>query len=73
MLHEGGWPIVVDEATLIEANELGRVHTDIRVDHTGTAGLAGLLASLRASPGAFRGERIVALFTGEDRRSESDA
>ena len=73
MLHAGGWPIVVDEATLIEANELGRVHTDIRVDHTGTAGLAGLLASGRASPGAFRGERIVVLFTGEDRRSETDA
>ena len=73
MLHEGGWPIVVDEATLVEANELGRGHTEIRVDHTGTAGLAGLLAARRASPGAFRGERIVVLFTGEDRRSETGA
>ena len=62
-----GWPVVVDEATLVEANDLGRRHTGIAVDHTGTAGLAGLLHELRRDPSAWSDDRIVVLFTGEER------
>jgi threonine synthase len=67
MVDTAGWPIVVDEATLIEANALARRHTGIAVDHTGTAGLAGLLHELRRDPSAWPDDRIVVLFTGEDR------
>ncbi|MDR7420912.1 MAG: pyridoxal-phosphate dependent enzyme [Armatimonadota bacterium] len=63
MLNSGGWPVVVDEPTLHEANELGRTATGIDADHTGTAGLAGLLALVRAGTVA-RDERVAVLFTG---------
>jgi threonine synthase len=43
MLQTGGRPIVVDEPTLEQANRLARQLTGIRVDHTGSAGLAGAL------------------------------
>ena len=43
MIATGGYPIVVDDARLIEANALGRSATGIDADETGTAGLAGLL------------------------------
>ena len=43
MLETGGSPVVVDEPTLEEANELAREATGIDVDHTGSSGLAGLL------------------------------
>jgi threonine synthase len=66
MLATGGEAIVVDEATVLEANDLARTHTGIAVDHTGTAGLAGLLHVLRTRPGLVRGDVLVA-FTGEDR------
>jgi threonine dehydratase len=56
-----GSPVVVPERTILEANELGRRTTDIDVDHTGTAGLAGLLA-VRDQVGDD--ERVVVLFTG---------
>ena len=67
MVDTQGWPVVVDEATLVEANDLGRRHTGIAVDHTGTAGLAGLLHELRRDPSAWSDDRIVVLFTGEER------
>lgn len=67
MVDTQGWPVVVDEATLVEANDLGRQHTGIAVDHTGTAGLAGLLHELRRDPSAWSDDRIVVLFTGEER------
>ncbi len=67
MFRNGGEPVVVDEATLIEANKLAREHTGINVDHTGTAGLAGLMQTLRANRGSWQGENIVVLFTGEYR------
>ena len=70
MLRTGGGPIVVDEATLRDANAVARRHTSVAVDHTGTAGLAGLLHVLREDPGAWRGEGVVVLFTGEDRSME---
>jgi len=63
MLASGGYPVVVDEQTLVEANELGRASTRIDVDHTGTSGLAGLIALRRR--GLISGhERIAVLFTG---------
>ncbi len=66
MLATGGEAFVVDEATVHEANALARTHTAVAVDHTGTAGLAGLLHALRTRPGLVHGEVLVA-FTGEDR------
>ncbi len=63
MLATGGAPVVVDERTLSDANELAREATGIDVDHTGSSGLAGLLA-LRAA-GAVRADECVGvLFTG---------
>ena len=43
MLESGGRPVVVGEATLEAANRLARETTRIDADHTGTAGLAGLV------------------------------
>jgi threonine synthase len=64
--RSGGSPIVVEESAVLEANELGRSTTGIDVDHTGTAGLAGLLAVREQ---VADDERIVVLFTGVLRRS----
>ena len=63
MLATGGRPIVVDEETLVQANALARRATGIDVDHTGSAGLAGLLAQ-RATGQIADDERIAVLFTG---------
>jgi threonine synthase len=63
MLRSGGWPLVADEATLERANALARAHTEIPVDPTGSAGLAGLLALA----GHMDGERVGVLFTGVER------
>jgi threonine synthase len=76
MRRTGGRPLVVDEETLERANALGRASTGIDVDHTGTAGLAGLLA-LRDAGEVGDDERIAVLFTGVVRtapakRRESD-
>ena len=48
MLPSGGTAVVVDEATLHAANDLARSTTGIDVDHTGSAGLAGLLHLARS-------------------------
>ncbi len=56
-----GSPIVVSEAHVIEANELGRRTTGINASHTGTAGLAGLLAA-RDFIGSD--ERVAVIFSG---------
>ena len=66
MLVSGGWPIVVDEETLVEANEVGRRATGIDVDHTGSAGLAGLIALAREG-GIGAGERAAVVFSGRRR------
>jgi threonine synthase len=63
MLVTGGSPVVVDETTLVDANELAAQTTGIPVDHTGSSGLAGLLQQQRAGEiGA--GESVAVLFTG---------
>ena len=63
MLRTGGTPLVVDEATLEAANALARESTGIDVDHTGSAGLAGLLQLARS--GALRpDETVVICFSG---------
>ena len=60
MLRTGGRPVVVDEACLEEANSLARGATGIDVDHTGSSGLAGLMALKDVDPH----ERVAVLFTG---------
>ena len=67
MLATGGRPVVVDEQTLVHANTLARETTGIDVDHTGSSGLAGLLA-LRAAGEIADDERVAVLFTGVVRR-----
>jgi threonine synthase len=64
MARSGGTPIVVPETLILEAHRLGRHTTDVDVDHTGTAGLAGLLAVREQ---VADDERVVVLFTGRDR------
>jgi len=68
MVRTGGVPLVVDEATIAAANELARATTGIEVDHTGSAGLAGLIA-LRRSRDADPRERVAVLFTGARREA----
>jgi threonine synthase len=63
MLATEGSPVVVSEETLIEANDLAREATGVDVDHTGSAGLAGLL-ELSRSGHIGRDERVAVLFTG---------
>jgi len=70
MLSTVGTPVVVDEATLEEANALAREATGIDVDHTGSAGLAGLLALVRAG-GVGPDETVAVLFTGVRRADEA--
>ena len=71
MFETGGSPIVVDEDTLMEANDLARSATGIDVDHTGSAGLAGLLRLVQ-SGAVDPAETVAVLFTGV-RRSTGDA
>ena len=66
MVASGGWPVVVSESMIREANRLGRSHTDIDVDATGTAGLAGLLDP--ATRDSMQTEdHVVVMFTGRRR------
>ena len=71
MRATGGTPVVVDEATLVRANELGRGTTGIDVDPTGSSGLAGLLA-LRERGEVGDDERIAVLFTGVSRTNQTE-
>jgi threonine synthase len=66
MMASGGYPVVVSEQVLAEANEVAREATDINVDPTGSAGLAGLL-QLRDERGVGPDEQVVVLFTGVQR------
>jgi threonine synthase len=66
MLTTGGSPLVVGEDLLVEANRFAVSQTGIRVDPTGSAGLAGLL-QLRRSGAIGDRERVAVLFTGVQR------
>ncbi len=70
MLETGGQPLVVGEETLARANALAREATGIDVDHTGSAGLAGLL-DLCAAGAVGPDERVAVLFTGVTRTHPS--
>ncbi len=70
MLRSGGSPVVVDEDELERANRIARATTGIDVDHTGSAGVAGLMQVLRNDPAARR-ERMVVVFSGIRRRTEA--
>ncbi len=61
MRETGGAPIVADEAAIVRALSLARADTTIPVSATGAAGLAGALASPRASRSA------AAVFSGVER------
>jgi threonine synthase len=64
MVEGNGSPIVAPESLVLEANTLGRTTTGINASHTGTAGLAGLLAA-RDLVGPD--ERVAVIFSGVDR------
>lgn len=66
MTNTGGAPVLVSEETLQEANALAHLATGISVDHTGSAGLAGLL-HLHREGGVGSEERVAVLFTGVKR------
>jgi len=66
MLASGGDPVVVDERLLVEAYDLARETTGINVDHTGAAGLAGLLQLSREGAIAPR-ENVAVIFSGVQR------
>jgi threonine synthase len=66
MLESGGGPVVVDEGRLVEACDLARETTGINVDHTGAAGLAGLLQLAREGAVA-PGENVAVIFSGVQR------
>jgi threonine synthase len=65
LLESGGRSVVVSEARLARAHELGR-DAGVPVDPTGTAGLAGLM-DLVADGAVGPDDRVVVLFTGVDR------
>jgi len=68
MIQSGGYPIVVSEEELERANGMAGKYTGISVDHTGTAGLAGLLSFLKIDEFQEH-EKIGLLFTGVKRES----
>ncbi len=63
LLETGGWPVLVSETDLKEANQFARHLTGLPVDHTGSSGLAGLL---KLSQKAALTRNLV-VFTGRDR------
>lgn len=65
-LESGGWPVVVSEERLLEANALGKAKTGVPVDPTGSSGLAGLL-ELRATGDVGAGEAVGVIFSGVER------
>jgi threonine synthase len=66
MLKTGGWPLVVGEDLLLEANTVARDATGVNVDHTGSAGLAGLMKALTLDT-RLATERIAIVFSGVSR------
>jgi threonine synthase len=71
MLLTGGHPIVVGERELEAANRLAREATDVDVDHTGSAGLAGLQQLMEGAERPSPDERIAVISRASDgRRAE---
>ena len=66
MIESGGWPLVVSEEMLHDAVRVAHACTDVPVDATGTAGLAGVLA-LREREALSADEHVAVLFTGVER------
>ena len=65
MVAGGGSPVVVGEAEVAQANEAGCRTTGIDASHTGTAGLAGLVALRREGPLQVQpDERVAVIFSG---------
>ena len=62
----GGYPVVVSEALLEQANALGQASTGIPVCATGSSGLAGLMA-LRQVHAVAPDEAVALFFTGVTR------
>jgi hypothetical protein len=67
MLRTGGWPLVVGEERLMEANRIAREATGIDVDHTGSAGLAGLMKALPLDD-RLATDRVAVVFSGARRQ-----
>ncbi|MCX4244762.1 pyridoxal-phosphate dependent enzyme [Paraliomyxa miuraensis] len=66
MIRSGGWPVVVDEPTLVEAREAVRRRVQVDATATGTAGVAGVM-HMHRSGRVFGGEIVGALVTGRAR------
>ena len=66
LLNTGGRPVIVGEERLEEANRLARSLTGIDVDHTGSAGMAGLMDLLADDPALHRA-RVAVIFSGARR------
>ena len=71
MLLTGGRTVVVDEATIEAANQLARPDLGIDADHTGTAGLAGLMTLTRDGL-VGPDETVAVIFSGVRRSSGAD-
>lgn len=71
MFESGGYPIVVSEEQLLEANEMAHRMTDVNVSDTGSAGLAGVLELADAGLLAET-DRVGLLFSGVRWRRSRD-
>ncbi|MBE3073266.1 MAG: PLP-dependent lyase/thiolase [Acidobacteria bacterium] len=67
MLSTGGSPVVVDDRALVDANALARDLTGVNVDHTGSAGLAGLMQLLTGPDRPSPDEQVAVIFSGVQR------
>jgi hypothetical protein len=71
MFATGGRSVVADEDTLRAANRLARATTGVNVDHTGSAGLAGVMELMRDGViGPFDSTAVI--FTGVRRESPAN-
>jgi threonine synthase len=70
MLLTGGRSVVVDEATIEAANRLASPDLGIPADHTGTAGLAGLMTLARDGL-VGKDETVAVIFSGVRRMSDT--
>ena len=66
MLETGGRPVVVDDSVLEDGFVTARLGTGVNADHTGTAGLAGLL-QLQRDGAISRSETVAVVFSGVQR------